>query len=177
MTASPKTAAKAPKSPRKPTGVSAWFRQWLETRDEVSVLEERTATLRQRLIDTIAERGEEDEKGSTWLDLPSPVEFTDHDGRSFRYTTLKRERHLRPAVPVPDPAKAEELLEEKGLWLTPAQARTIATLQVACPYAVISVSVDVDAVAGAYFKGIISEEEYSAILVEQKESFQFRPAE
>ena len=166
------TIKKAPTPP-----VADWLQQWLTIRDEAARLEDRIAVLRSRLMDSINEMGDEDDKGSTFLELTTPVEFQDHEGRTFKYTTLKRERHLRPANPMPDPDKAEALLRELGLWISKADEKTLRNLQMANPYVYISVSVDPDAVAQAYFKGVIDEDRYDACLVEQKESFQFRPGE
>ena len=165
------------RAPAKKPSIGSWFKQWLTVRDEGTVLGERQDDLRNRILGGIELTGEEDEKGNYWVDLPQPVEFVDHTGKKFIYTVLKRERHLRPANPTPDPESAEQLLRDKGLWLAEKDEKGIRNLQAQCPYVTISVTVDVDAVASAYFKGVISEEEYEQILVEQKESFQFRPSE
>jgi hypothetical protein len=170
------TTTRAPRvSPTK--SVSNWFHQWLVTKDEAEQLSERQGDLRVRLLDTITENGFEDDKGNWWFDLDEPVQFADRKGKVFKFTSLKRERHLSPAQPTPDPDKAESLLRKKNLWLTSAQEKLIKDLQLQCPYAVVNVSVDLDAVASLEFKGIISEKEYDATLREQKESFQFRPTE
>lgn len=154
-----------------------WFTNWLVAKDEAAQLGERQQTLRDRLIDEVDIQGERDDKGNTWFTLPEPVEFVDRKGKKFIYTDLKRERHLSPSTPTPDPDKAEALLRKQGLWLTPAQEKAIKDLRIACPYAVITVDVDTDAVATAYFKDIITEKQYTSTLREQKESFQFRPSE
>ena len=133
--------------------------------------------LKDRLKDALAEVGEEDDAGHKWFDLPEPVEFKDHTGKVFQYVSLKRERRLTPARPTPDPDKSEALLRKKGLWLTDAQEKMIRDLQVALPNVTISVDVDVDAVASLYYKDVLTEKEYDALLVPQKESFAFIPSE
>lgn len=157
--------------------VIRWFEQWVVVKDEASVLGERQDDLHDRILDGITKLGVKDDKGSYWLDLPNPVQFTDHDGKVFKYTTLKRERHLSPAAPTPDPRKAEALLRKLKLWMKPDQEKALQALQDACPYLVFSVSIDPDALAKAYFSGRITESDYASCLREQKESFQFRPGE
>lgn len=175
MATTPTTARRTAKQPTNP--VSGWFKQWLQTKDEAVQLGERQATLRDRLLGQIDEQGFDDEKGNRWIELPQPVEFTDHKGKTFLYSLLKKQRSLTPANPTPDPEKAQALLEELDLWLSEKQQKLVRDLQIQCPYAVVSLDVDVDAVAGAYFKGIISEEQYEAILRPQRETFSFIPAE
>lgn len=159
------------------TDVVSWFRQYLPTNDQAVQIKARAEDLKGRMKDALATLGDEDEKGSRWLDLPEAVEFTDHKGKTFVYTVLKRERRITPAQPTPDPEKAEQLLRAKKLWLTAAQEKIIRDLQIALPNVTISVDVDIDAVAGLYYKDVISEDEYDALLVEQKESFAFIPSE
>lgn len=163
------------KSPKAP--IVTWFRNFLAVKDEAAQLGERQATLRDRLIEEVAARGADDDKGNSWFELPEPVEFVDHKGKKFVYTDLKRERHLSPSKPTPDPDKSEVLLRKHKLWLTPEQEKAVQNLRVSCPYAVVSVEVDVDAVANAYFKNIITEKEYVSVLRKQVETFQFRPSE
>lgn len=167
------------KAEKRPTAgvIASWFKNFLEVKDEVVFLGERQGDLRDRLIDEVALQGEPDDKGHSWYELPEPVEFTDHLGKKFVFTALKRERHLSPASPTPDPAKAKALLKKENLWLTEAQEKQIKNLRIACPYAVITVDVDGDAVANAYFKDIITEKQYDSVLRDQEESFQFRPCE
>ena len=167
----------AERKPNPLAGLARTFSEWLTIKDEGSQLTERQGVLRDRILDTVSEVGEEDDKGNVWIDLPTPITFTDHKGKTFVYSVLKKERHLIPANPLPEADLAEDLLREKGLWLTDAQEKKIRDIQTACPYTTITVEVDVDAVAGAYFKNLISEEEYAALLRPQKESFQFRPSE
>ena len=175
--ASERSKPKPKPKPNPASAVSRAFRQWLQIRDDGNVLSDRQGALRDRLVDSVREIGDSDEKGNIFVDLPSPVSFTDHKGKTFVYTTLKAERHLSPAQPTPDPDLAEELLREKGLWLTEDQEAAIQALRLLCPYAVIDVTVDTEAVTGAYFKGAITEGEFDGILREQKETFQFRPSE
>jgi hypothetical protein len=152
------------------------FKQWLVLRKEDDTIKAEIDTLRIGLLDDIAATGEPDENGHVWIDLPAPVEFTDAKGRTVTYTSLKRELRKTPANPLPDPDKAEELLIEKDLWLTPKQEKTIRDLQVVLKFARIEVTVDVDAVAAAYFQGLISDDEYEEILTPVKETFAFQPA-
>lgn len=153
-----------------------WFKQWLEVKDENEILTDRQGTLRDRIVDAVQADGEVDENGNVWYQLPSPISFTNHKGETKVFSSLKAERHLRPAQPLPQPDLAEGLLRKEGLWLSDAQEKAIRQIQATCPYATITVDVDVDALAGAYFKGLVTEADYEATLTEQKESFQFRPA-
>lgn len=175
-TSSRSTKRVAPKVPVAKS-ITNWFQQWRGVKDEVEQLGERQGELRDRLVDTIAEVGYEDEKGNWWFDFDEPISFTNHKGKVFQYTALKRERHLSPAQPTPDPAKAKTLLKKKGFWLTEEQEKAVKELKIQCPYAVISVAVDPDAVASLLFKDLISDKEYESTLKEQTETFQFRPAE
>ncbi len=161
---------------KKPT-ISERFSRWLSARDTAETFEEEQGNLRVEILNELVKIGEEDDAGHVYYELPEPVQFTDREGRTFKYTTLKRERHLRPAQPTPDPEKALGLLQKKGLWLTAKDQKLIKDLQTRCPYAVIEVAIDADAVARAYYQDEVTEEEYESILVEQKETFQFRPAE
>lgn len=156
--------------------IAADFKQWLVLRREDDTIKGEIDELRIGLLDDIEATGEKDEAGHVWIDLPAPIEWTDAKGRTVTYTSLKRELRKTPANPLPDPDKAEELLIEKDLWLTPKQEKTIKDLQVGLKFVRIEVTVDVDAVAAAYFQGIISEEEYEDILTPVKETFAFQPA-
>jgi hypothetical protein len=170
-----KTATKRTATKRRPADrVAAWFLQFLQAQDEVEVLEKRSKDLRDRILQVVETSGYEDDKGSRFLDLTQPVEFKDHEGNVTVFKVLKKERHLSPASPLPEPAKAEALLRTLKLWIKPAQEKTIKEIALANPYIKVSITVDPDAVAQAYFKGLITEEDYDAILVEQRESFQFR---
>ena len=157
--------------------ITVLFKNWRGIKDEVEVLGNRQEELRSRLLAAVEGYGETDEKGNQWLDFPTPIEFTDHDGRTYQYTALKRERHLTPANPTPDPEKVQDLLEKKGLWFSEKQTKQFQDLQLALPFLRLKIEVDVDAVGKAYFAGLITEAEYEACLREQKESFQFRPVE
>lgn len=176
--ATPNAVSRRPKSkrPAKPP-ITNWFRQWLEVKDEGVVLGERQTELRDRLIEAVDQYGQPDDRGNVFYDLPDKIEFKDHEGKVKIFASLKRERHLRPANPTPDPEKTEAFLRKQELWLTEEQEKGLRDLQLANQFVSISVEVDVDAVAQAYFKGIINERQYDALLTEQVESFQFRPAE
>jgi hypothetical protein len=167
---SAKTATKPP--------LTGWFKQWLGARDQAAALSERQTELRDRIKRAIPDYADEvDDNGSQWYNLQSRVSFTDRKGKVFQYAALKLQRSLTPANPVPDPELAEELLARKGLWLDEKQQKAIQAVQLACPYVTVEVTVDADAVAAAYFKGILSEEEYEGILVEQRETFSLIPVE
>lgn len=171
-----KTAAKTTKkvAPRKPP-ISVWFSRWLSAKDTAASFTEQQGELRDDILDAVITWGEEDDAGHVFYDLPKPVEFTDRKGETKVYTVLKREKHLTPAQPTPDPEKALDLLKDKGLWLTAKELKVIRDLEVRCPYAVISVDIDPDAVARAYYADELTEDEYDGILVEQKSTYQFRP--
>lgn len=153
------------------------FEEWRQLRDMSEQTTERIENLRASLMEMVGERGKPDEKGNTFLMFPAPIDFKTWKGAVKRYVGLKSERHMTPANPTPDPELAEELLRKKKLWLKPAQQKVIQDLATACPYARITVEVDPDAVAHAYFQGLLSEAEYEGCLREQRESFQFRPVE
>jgi hypothetical protein len=172
-----KTTRRTATPTKKRPPITSWFSQWLSARDTAATFGDKQDELRVDILDAVTQFGDEDDKGNIWYQLPKPVEFTDRDGKKFVYTVLKRERHLTPREPLPDAEKSQALLEKKNLWLSEAQQKQIAAIQMACPYAVVSVQVDADAVAGAYFKDIITEAEYDSILGDQRETFQFRPAE
>lgn len=171
------TAAKpVSRTRRRPADrISAWFRQWLVVSDEADQLEERAGVLKARLMKACEDQGQEDEKGSLFIDLTTPVTFKDHEGDVKRYVTLKREKYVSPATPLPDPEKAEKLLRRMKRWLKPADEKALKEIGINNPYVKITVTVDVDALAQAYFKGLISEEDYDACLVEQKTNYRFKP--
>lgn len=162
---------------RRGSQVSAWFVQWLRVSDEAAQLDERASELKQRLMDVLESNGYADDKGSNFLDLSEPVEFTYHDGRVRRFLSLKREKALVPASPMPEPKKAEALLRKLKLWVSTKDEKLIRELQIRNPYVTIRVEVDPDAVAQAYFKGLISEEDYDACLQEQRTVWRFKPLE
>lgn len=173
-------AAKKTTPTRRPTARSkaeravTLFRQWLMVRDEAELLEERQGELRERLLSIVEAAGKPDDKGHQLLELSEPVRFKSHDGSTKTYRVLKREKHTTPAQPTPDRAKAVKLLKELRLWITPKHEKLLQEIGLSNPYVKITVDVDPDAVAQAYFKGLISEDQYDAILQEQKESWQFR---
>jgi hypothetical protein len=153
------------------------FKHWLGVKDEAATLGERQTEMRDRLINSIKENGVEDDKGNLWLDLPEPVEFKDRKGKIFQYASLKRQRSMVPANPGPDPERTEVYLRKRGLWLKPEQEEMLDQIQIQCPYVTITVTVDTDAVAGAYFKGVIPPKMFDKLLVEQREQFSFIPSE
>lgn len=164
------------------------FREWLTVRDLAAQAGEQQTELRgdlkdqTGLVSIIKSQGVKDDEGHYWLDLPEPVEFEDHPvgtkpGKVHVYTTLKLERHLTPSKRTPDHKKAEVLLKKKKLWLTKAQLETLAAIQDACPAVTISFDLDPEYVAKLVFADRITDDEYESVLVEQKESYQFRPSE
>ena len=155
------------------------FKEWLTTRDEKDLLAERTEVLRDRIKDDIVDNAQSytDEKGNVWYDLPGPVQFKDRKGKVFKYVALKRERRLIPAAPQPIPEKAIEVLKKKKLWLKPAQEKALQELQLACPFAIISVDLDPNAFAAAVFKSQITAAQYESTLQEQREQPAFVPVE
>lgn len=163
------------KTPTRRTSVSSLFKNWLGVKDEAAQLTTRQTELRDSLLGIVAERGESDENGSAFIDLPEPIEFLDFKGNTVVYGGIKRERYVTPAQPTPDPELAEDLLRERKLWLTKAQEKVIRDLNIALPYVSITVEVDVDAIAGGYFQDVFTEDEYADILVPQKENFRFVP--
>lgn len=166
---------------RRPAGsinsMTSRFSQWLNVRDEGAVLKERQEMLRDEILTSVQSNGEPDDKGNVWIDLPEPVSFKDHKGKVFKYSHLKSELHMIPAVPTPDPDKAEDLLKKKKLWLTKEQQKTIQDLQIACPFVKLSIDVDLNAFAHLLFIEKITDAEYESTLIEQKPSYQFRPSE
>lgn len=157
------------------------FTEWVGLKGNVAFETDRMNTLRDRTKEYVMKNGEEDENGSFWVELPEPVEHkvTDKNGKlkTYLYTHIKAQRSLTPATPLPVPEKAEALLRKKKLWLTPEQEKQIRDLAVALPYAFVSVSVDVDAVTGLVFRGLITDKEYEATLAAQTENFSFVPTE
>jgi len=170
------TAAK-PRRQRSASSLVRRFTEWLGIKDDAAALKIRQEELRLRLLDETFSGGRSGEDGHVYLPLSAPVEFEDHKGKVHKYTALKAERHLVPAVPLPDPEKTEALLRKKGLWLDAAQEKTIRDLQVRLPNVTITVDVDVDAVSGLYFKKVLTEKEYESLLTEQTEQWQLKPTE
>jgi hypothetical protein len=128
------------------------------------------------ILAAIKEFGEEIEGGHFVWSFPNPVEYT--EGRKVHlYDSLKAERRLRPSAPTPDPELAEDLLREKGLFMTEEQEQHLAALRISCPNVIITVEPDVDALSALYLKKIISESEYESTLFEQREEWAFVPQE
>ena len=121
--------------------------------------------------------GEEDEKGNLFFTLPESVALTDHKGKRFVFSVLKAQRSLSPAVPTADPDKVEVLLKKKGLWLNEEQQKVIQDLRLALRFVDISIDVSPDAAADLLFNDLITDREFEATLVEQKENFSFIPLE
>jgi hypothetical protein len=165
--------------PTRPTSstVETWLRAFLGCKDQVSLIEKEQAELRLKQLDVVEKYGEEDEKGNIFLDLETPVEYVNNAGKKYIYTSLKKERHLTPAVPTPDATKAEALLKKKGLWLDKNQVKVLQDLQLSCPFVTLTITIDPDALQKALFTDTITSKEYESTLREQNETFQFRPCE
>lgn len=161
---------------RKPP-VARYFKEWLGDRDRVKQLNERVDVLHDRILKVVFQHGRADDRGSFELDLAEPIEFTDHEGVTHKYSMLKAEKHLLPARRLPVAEKAIKLLTRRHLWLSAEDKETINAIMVDCPFAKITVSLDVEAFAAAVFKDQITDAEYQATLQEQRESFQFRQGE
>ena len=159
------------------------FKEWRALKGEAGVIETRQNGLRDDMRDNIRDFGEEDpETGSFFYTFKIPYEYIEpaKPGKKpihHLYTGLKAERRLIPADPTPDPAKAEELLRRKGLWMTEEQERHLAALKISCPNVVFSVSLDTEAVAILYIQRRITEKEYKSVLIEQKVQWAFVPQE
>lgn len=175
----PKTASRRRTVTKSEPRLVRRFKEWLVTRDEADQLADRKDVLRQRLLDELAEHSETytDEKGNVWYDLPVPVTFKNRQGKVFKFSSLKRERRLSPAQPQPEEDKAIAVLKKKKLWLTADQEKVIQELQIACPFAVVSVDLDRNAFAAAVFKKQITPDQYESTLQEQKEFSAFIPVE
>ena len=159
------------------------FKEWRALKGEAGIIADRQDGLRDDLRDNIRDFGEEDpETGSYYWYFKTPYEYIEpaKPGKKpihHLYTALKAERRLIPAAPTPDPAKAEELLRKKGLWMTQEQEITLAALRLSCPNVTFNVSLDVDAVTILYIQKKVTEKEYQSILVEQKVQWALVPQE
>lgn len=178
MVVTSRTITKAAATPvRRKRTISDTFNEWLTLRDRVALINERVSTLHDRLMTGCERHGQKDEKGSQLLPLAEPVEFKTHDGKVKIYTGLKRERYMTPAEPTPDSEKAERLLRRLKLWMSVADRKLLQELRIRNPYVVITVEIDTEAVAMANLKGLISDDDYDAILIQQEERFRFKPAQ
>lgn len=153
------------------------FAHFVVLKSEGALIAQRQEDVRIALLDDVEQFGETDDNGNSWFELDEPVFTEAIEGRRIRYTWLKRERHLTPANPLPEPELAEDLLRKRGLWLSRKTETEIQRIQQDNPYVTISVSVDVEALAKAVLTGAVSDDEYEATLKEQKETFQFRPTD
>lgn len=128
------------------------------------------------MLAAIKEFGEEIEGGHFLWTFPSPVEYS--EGRkTYLYEGLMAQRRLTPAAPTPDLQLAEDLLRAKDLYMTEEQEKHLEALRISCPNVIISVEPDIDAVSALYLKKKITEKEYEATLIEQKEEWAFLPQE
>lgn len=160
------------------SSIARTFNTWLGLRDQGQYVASEQEKLRLRLIDDTERYGHKDADGHSWLALTEAIEFKDSlTGKVHVYTQLKRERHLTPKTPMPDPDKSIMLLKRLKLWIKKTDVQLLTEIGMRNPYIKISIDVDPDAVASAYYKGLINEHDYDAILQEQKETWQFRPQE
>lgn len=128
------------------------------------------------LLAAIMEFGEEIEGGHFIWTFPQPVEYS--EGRKTQvYEGLKAERRLIPSAPTPDPESAENMLRDKGLWMTEDQEKMLESLRLTCPNIIFTAEPDTDAFSALYLKKVITEKEYESTLVEQKEQWAFVPQE
>lgn len=171
------TTTKRATTKRSTFNITDYFRQWLGIKDEGAQLAARQEILRDRQKEYVKDHGYKDDKGNIWFDLPEPVAFTDHKGKVFKFASLKLQRSLTPAQPTPDGEKAEALLRKKKLWLTPEQEKVLQEIVEKNRFVNLYVEVNVDAVVELVFNNKITDKEYEATLVEQKENFSFIPAE
>lgn len=167
--------ATRPKRARSRVTVGGLVREWLTADDYAKQSGKRAGELKDKLKGIIEKRGAEDERGSQILPLSEPITFKTFDGKTKIYTALKRERHVTPAEPLPDPGKAVALLKRLKLWMSKDDEKLIKEIVLANRFVTITVEVDPDAVAKAYFEGLIDEDDYDAVLEEQRESWHFIP--
>ena len=170
-----------------PTGTSTFpftrrFKEWRTLQGQNKQVAKRLDDLRKGedgqsgLLGAIKEYGEEIEGGHFIWIFPQPVEYT--EGRKvYLYEGLKAERRLIPSAPTPDPELAEEMLRDKGLWMTEDQEKMLDALRLSCPNVVFTAEPDTDAFSALYLKKVITEKEYESTLVEQKEQWAFVPQE
>lgn len=159
------------------------FAEWLAVRSQGKTLKAREDELRigsdpdvyGGMLGMVMELGEQDDKGSYFVDLAKPYEFQDEKGNVVVYTGIKAQRSLKPSRPTPDPELAETLLRKKGLWLNDGQMEMINQLRLAARFVRIEIEVDTEMVAQAYTDKILSADEYDSILMEQTENFAFVP--
>ena len=167
----------AAKTPRRRPPITKWFTHWRELKDQSDVTTERQTEFRDKLKDAVSAFGEEDSDGNYWYTLPTPVEFKTHDGKVQVFTKLKVERYLTPKDPIPDPELTLDLLQKKGLWLNAADQKALQGINDRHPFALVTLDIDADAVADAWFRKVFTTEEYEGVLQDQTENFRFKPVE
>ena len=152
------------------------FKEWRALYGQEKMITARKTLLRDDMREALQSLGAQDDTGSFFWQFRAPEVVT--EGRKTHvYTGLKCERRLVPANPTPDPELAEDLLRDKGLWMSPEQEKMLEALRISCPNVTFVVEPDVDAVSALYLKKTISEEEYEATLVDQQEQWAFVPQE
>ncbi len=115
-------------------------RQYTTIKDEITSLEGRVSTLRKRIIDSIDQLGEENDKGSIVLPINDDITGT---------SNLVKQRRVSKSF---DEEKANDLLKSKGLF--ESCTKTIVTL-------------DQDAVMAAYWEGKLSDEDIDLMFPEK----------
>ena len=152
------------------------FREWRTCKGQADLISKRQTKLRDEMKDSLMTFGEPSGDGHYVWTFRTPVVY--EEGRATHvYTGLKLERRLVPANPTPDPELAEDLLREKGLWMSAEQEKMLEALRISCPNVIFTAEPDVDAVSALYLKKVITEKEYESTLVEQKEQWAFVPQE
>lgn len=158
------------------------FKEWRALKSQNDMVAKRLDDLRKGtdgqsgMLAAIKEYGEEIEGGHFIWTFPQPVEYS--EGRKTQvYEGLKAERRLIPSAPTPDPESAEDMLRDKGLWMTEDQEKMLEALRLSCPNVIFTAEPDTDAFSALYLKKVITEKEYESTLVEQREQWAFVPQE
>jgi hypothetical protein len=114
--------------------------QYVSLKEDVSFIEERVATLRKRILATVEELGEPNEKGSLVLPI--------NDAKTNTGNVVKQRRVSK----VFDEDKADNLLKEKGLFESVTKTITV---------------LDQDAVMAAYYDGKLTDEDIESMFPEK----------
>jgi len=128
-------------------------RDWLLNDDALQKFQKATGDAKKRLMDTLAEVGTVDEKGSQWIHFPDdPVEG--------RIKSIKRQRSVIRSLR--DPQDIEKFLRKKGLWDQCTRTEVV---------------IDEDAILGAAFgpNAAITEAELRKYVYEYHDQWSFIP--
>lgn len=149
------------------TALRKTFVSWVHLRAQV---ERETATVNALktdvLLPSLEQNGEEDERGSQFIEFSLPIEVEEtKNGKTVTvtYTGIKRERRVSQSF---DEAKAEELLRAKGLWLEERHDKALRNVLNAVPALRIALSVDQDAFREYFYSNKISEAELDSCFTE-----------